>query len=305
VVKEITPENNYDDLELKIETDKNYIKVLQLTDVHLTYWYDSYDRKTINLIDDLLDKDINLIIITGDITLSIFEVFLINKFGKYIDSLNIPWTISWGNHDSYFSNRKKETEALLSENYKNIIFSKGSDLGPESGIGNFRIKTYLNNKLFFNFYLLDSNVIPEDKSLEYTSNYGYFSPRQVSWYQNLASKDLVSSMMVMHIPLYEYESGTIIKGEINEPVCYQGLDTGIFQVIKNETLTKYVIAGHDHTNDAIIEEDGIYLIYGKSTGYNGYGNTKKGVRYFLIYENYLATYTSDLTNKVMDYYETK
>ena len=53
--------------------------------------------------------------------------------------------------------------------------------------------------------------------------------------------------------------------------CCPGED-GVFDVIRRGESTKYVIAGHDHINNWMIDYEGVKLIYGLKAGAGCYWN---------------------------------
>ena len=58
-----------DDDPFVLNMNGDSLKVLQLTDLHLTYGNDSFDRKTLQLIQDLiLSDDFDFVVITGDMS---------------------------------------------------------------------------------------------------------------------------------------------------------------------------------------------------------------------------------------------
>ena len=91
-----------------IDIKKDEVKILQITDLHLTYGFDYLDRKTFNLIDSLVEKEKpDIIVVTGDIMMSIISQKVLKKFIKQMDKYNIPWTFVFGNHEAdYQKNRK-------------------------------------------------------------------------------------------------------------------------------------------------------------------------------------------------------
>jgi hypothetical protein len=61
-------------------------------------------------------------------------------------------------------------------------------------------------------------------------------------------------------------------------VYAQDEDTGMFAAIVEHNKTKGVFVGHDHLNDFSVMVDGIYLAYGRITGFNAYGSLERGGR---------------------------
>ena len=71
--------------------------------------------------------------------------------------------------------------------------------------------------------------------------------------------------------MYIIDQGHHHYGAKYEPVCCQGLDTGLFAAIKEQPTVEWVTCGHDHNNDYQGSYQGINLSYGRKTGYGSYG----------------------------------
>jgi len=69
-----------------------------------------------------------------------------------------------------------------------------------------------------------------------------------------------------------------------EEVCCPAVNTGLFSAITEQKTVEWVTAGHDHNNDYYGLYEGIYLTYGRKTGYGSYGPTwfLRGARVFEI-----------------------
>lgn len=91
-----------------IDVKKDNVKILQLTDLHLTYGFDYLDRKTYKLIDSLImyEKP-DIIVVTGDIFMSIIGERVLKHFIKTMDKYNVPWTFIFGNHEADYHKIEK------------------------------------------------------------------------------------------------------------------------------------------------------------------------------------------------------
>lgn len=266
-------------LEMKGDT----LKILQITDLHLTYGIDDRDRKTFQLIKNLaVSDDYDLIVITGDLTMSPSAPTLFKSLINHMESLEIPWTFIFGNHEtdyhdySDFISRIPETEYLM--------FKVGPEI-TDGGYGNFKIEFTKNDQPFYNAYFLDSKAERDDYTEE-EGEYDYLSLDQVSWYEDQVALDTVESLVFMHIPLRQYIDPETYVGIFREKMVYaQGVDTGFFDAMVTYNKSKAVFVGHDHLNDFYLMMNGIMLAYGRATGYNGYGNLEKGGRHIEILDN--------------------
>src|SRR5690554_2699459 len=97
----ITLIDNYNDESIEIfNINKDEVKIMQLTDIHLTYGFDYLDKKTYKLINNLItNENPDVIVITGDLFMSIIAPRLLKDFIKFIEKYKIPWTLTFGNHE--------------------------------------------------------------------------------------------------------------------------------------------------------------------------------------------------------------
>ena len=282
--------------------DKDFT-VMDITDVHLgcSPYTVTEDKKALEAIHKLADSiKPDLIIVTGDCIYSAPTMGSLSSghsekvFASFMETLGIPWTVAFGNHESEvyaFASRKKMGEILESEDYKNCVFTAG----PEdiTGVGNQVIVVRNNdeNKTVNQvLMLLDSN--------DYTgvmSNYDSIHQDQIDWYkaQITAIADSegktapeISSLAFFHIPVTEYQTAydegcTVLFGAKNEPVCHPAnTDADIFfKEMKEFGSTRAMFAGHDHTNNYCVDYQGILLTYSLSIDYVAYKDIDKTDEY--------------------------
>ncbi len=268
----------------QIEMKGEEVKIMQVTDLHLAYGIDDYDNQTLKLIGDLAKSDnYDLIVITGDLTMSPIAPQLFPKIIKYMESLEIPWTFVFGNHEADFNSYDELLAKIKNTEY--LYFKIGPEL-TDGGYGNFKIQFTKNNQVFYNAYFLDSKAEREIYTEE-EGEYDFLSEAQVTWYEDSVSTDTKDSVVFMHIPLRQYivdPEGDTYVGIFREDKVYaQGVDTGFYDAMVTYGFTKGVFVGHDHKNDFyILTDDDIMLAYGRATGFNGYGNLEKGGRHIEI-----------------------
>lgn len=252
------------------------LNILQLTDIHLTYGIDSNDRKTLEGIKTLVKSEAwDLVVITGDMAMSISGPVLFKKLVNVMESLETPWTFVFGNHETDYSNYSDYLK--YTENTEYLYFKVGPEL-EEGGVGNFRIIFTKDENPFYTLYFLDSHA----ERLSYTEEegeYDYIHSSQVDWVSLHQSEDTTDSLMYFHIPLRQMMNPDTYTGIFEEDKVYaQGIDTGLFDVLVSYGLTKGIFVGHDHLNDFEMTKDGILLAYGQITGYNAYGDLERGGR---------------------------
>lgn len=263
-----------------VTINKDNLKILQLTDLHLTYGFDYLDRKTYKLIDTIIKQEKpDLIVFTGDLVMSIYAKFLIKDFIKKVDTYNIPFTFTFGNHEMEYHTMEQIVNSIKRVKTKNLIFHQGEKLSDDNthGYSNFKIKINLTNRSFY-IYMLDTKANRKDNVLS-DNKYDYLSLEQVDWFYRQAKLDDGKNLVFMHIPLVEYLD---YEGIPNETIWTQGKNTGLFSKLVEVGKTLGVFVGHDHTNEFEFYKDNIMLAYGRNSGYNAYGTNKKGGRIIMI-----------------------
>ncbi len=73
-------------------------------------------------------------------------------------------------------------------------------------------------------------------------------------------------------------------GTRDEEICCGSVNTGLFSALIEQPTVQWVSCGHDHNNDFYGQYQGIYLAYGRKSGYGSYGPDKfaRGARVFEI-----------------------
>ncbi|HOI47021.1 MAG TPA: metallophosphoesterase family protein [Bacilli bacterium] len=282
-------------------------KILQFTDLHLTYGFDYNDRQTYRLIRLAVEQEApDLIVFTGDQTMSPMNKRLYRNFARRMERLNTPWTFVFGNHDDEVNGSKLDLASIALRHSEQLIFQ----VGPKNitGVGNFLIhlKDSVTNDYRFTLYFIDSNahrtyVIDGQKKFWYD----YIYEDQIAWYEAMVNQvsdhvgSLTPSIAFFHIPLPEYldvvdNESLIQTGVRKELPCAPYTNTGMFAKMVELGSTKAVFVGHDHINDYTFVKEGITLGYGRATGFNGYGGTsvEKGARIIEINQN--GTFTTNV-----------
>jgi len=266
-----------DDAPLDFALSSERLKILQVTDLHMSYGIGYNDQRTLNLIKAMaLQEAPDIIVITGDMSMSPQGPVLFSQLYRNMERLGIPWTFIFGNHETDTNDYSKYLSRVQTSS--TLFFKVGPEM-TDGGYGNFIIHTTFDGNPFYNLYLMDSHT--ED---EPDFPYDHLSAAQVAWYTDHAEQDDIDgidSIAFMHIPLMqytEYEDYTLVDGAWGEAVCNQGVDTGFFDAVVAGGVTKGIFAGHDHLNNYSFMKEGVLLAYGNATGYNGYGTTPKGGR---------------------------
>ncbi len=266
-----------DDEPFRINLQKEELNVLQITDLHLAFGIDYRDQKTFKLIRKLTEADsFDLIVVTGDITMSPQAPMLFRQFIRFMETLKTPWTFVFGNHETDFHTYSHFIKQIKNTQY--LYFKVGPYI-PDGGVGNFAIEFFYQQHPFYKAYFLDSKAERKIYTEE-EGEYDYLSLYQVAWYEQHVEQDTTDSWVFMHIPLRQFiEVGDDLIGLFLERKVYaQGKDTGFFDAMVRHGRSKAVFVGHDHLNDFLFLNQGILLAYGRVTGYNAYGYINRGGR---------------------------
>lgn len=295
--------------ELKKTPGKDYV-ILNLTDPQLQNvdWNEKNFRERIlvGTVRELYERvKPDLVTVSGDIGCA-GQYVAYESFADMLDSYQVPWAPVWGNHDDQGGNEpiEKVVEGYLKHPY--CIYEKGD---PEFGNGNYIINITENDKIVENIFMLDSHdreyfINEEGKKVD---RWAKLWIPQLEWYaseiENLKKLGSKESMMVLHIPIYAYQTAanaafrtgldrkSVEPQQSSDPmywnpgyedsfgVMYEGIcsypnEDHAYDYIKKADHTKTIIAGHDHVNNFVIKYDGVRFIYSLKTGAGCYWNEK-------------------------------
>jgi len=247
--------------------------ILQLTDIHIGNKDDR--RKHYDYMDLIIDDaDADMIVISGDI-FTFATKNVAKEFFEYIDSHEIYWTVTFGNHDEqcYFS---IDWLTGYLNNFGSYCLFKDIQDDDVYGNANFAINLMKDGNIKEQVIILDSNRYNFG---EYVG-YDYIKDSQVAWYENLVSRTTqlsggktVPSVMFFHIPLPEWNDAwdaaqegspeaTLLCGEKRENVCCPDINSGLFDSVLKMGSTNGIFVGHDHKNNFSIDYKGVVLGYG-------------------------------------------
>ena len=253
-IKKLEPVVLEDRLSIEKDTDGFYtiisdrdVKIVQLTDIHLGGGWMSKkdDYKVIDTIATMVaEEKPDIVIATGDISYPIpFTAGTFNNqyaariFATVMETLNIPWTVTFGNHDSEIYsiyNREKMGEFYSSDEWKNCLYLMDDE--SVDGVGNSVIKVKNSDGVITQALItIDSNDYPQDNKFAglvagITGNYDNIHENQIDWYKTTCERlnadnkafiektfegdeqthllekyGLVKSLVFMHIPPVEYQ----------------------------------------------------------------------------------------------------
>ncbi len=307
---------------LRFNSDKSF-KIVQFTDVQDN---ENIDPRTVSLIETVLDREKpDLVVFTGDNIArgcdSPEEVQVaIDNFASPVNERQIPWLITFNNHDEDSTPKSGLDKEAMLEIYRsyscniNVPSPKGV-----KGTGNMQtlILKSKGAQPAFNIWALDSGrlapakiagqSLADDTRLpEWRTKlpkWDWIRFSQVKWYMDTSVRlekkyhRKIPSLAFFHIPLWEFyymwESAKNhdVRGEKNENVGPGAFNSGLFTAMLERGDVKGIFVGHDHNNTFDGNYFGIRLGYAGSTGFSAYGlngverNRLRGARVFILNED--------------------
>lgn len=294
------------------KTNDEPFKILQLTDTHIGggVFTKNNDAKSIDsMYKTIKQANPDMIIITGDLiyaftlqSVNADNISTAKAVAKFMERLQIPWTITFGNHDNErtsVANREELAEYFSCNELKYCMFYKNSKNYELSGYGNNIICVeHPGGTLNQILYLFDSH-----KTIG-IGNYDKIHDDQAVWYEDSLksisakygySVTLPKSMAFFHIPMEEYKTAWELyeSGSSEVQYLYGVCDDKIlsYETTKKNTKgilfdtivklgsTQATFCGHDHKNNFAVVYKGIQLTFGASTVYNGIGGISKDDTY--------------------------
>lgn len=304
---------------LKFNDDKKF-KIMQITDIQEI---PNVSIDTLNLLNAALNSERpDLVVLTGDQIKGYGITYkgkgdelhnnvakIINKIMHPITSRNIPFAVTFGNHDRQVGISNEQQFEKIYKKLPNCIYNDENSFDA----GTYNIPIYSNDgkEIVFNLYLIDSQT---DKK---GGGYEPVTKEQIEWYkstrESLKKDDTyIPSILFQHIPLCEYYSllkrvkrfkhkairayrqhknefyilDDNSKGNFLEPPSIPDENTGEFDAISEKGDVIAVFAGHDHKNDFVGKYKNITMGFTPSAGFNEYGNgIHRGVRIIELDEN--------------------
>lgn len=213
-----------------ITAENGKLKIFAITDTHLesmgfyanNHWLKHFEiKKAYSDIKKLIDASSpDLILVTGDVTTDPLSDKVFQQFADFMDDFGIPWTVTFGNHDSEWrASREVLSNILL--NSENCIFQTGPT--NIQGLGNFILNVKNpEGKIFYSVILMDSgdwqkiketkntfnNVVLDKTNRRFSTTQVGISDKQTEWYEWVVNglkkynnNKTVETMAVFHIPL--------------------------------------------------------------------------------------------------------
>lgn len=268
-----------------MEIKANKFRILQLTDTHFGNLPEADDDiRTYKLLEKIiLDTKPDLIIHTGDVMWSDgvknADVVFTNVM-KFIDQFDIPFALTFGNHDTEEIVTREDLRNIYEENIRNK--PKKSDVFLTGDRQSYTINLEKGGELVTVLYMIDSG---EFDRFGY-GKYNWVLPEQVEWFRKVSDKykkndGIKRNVIFQHIPLPEYRDvvDDLLDGycaEEDKTISAPFINTGLFanMVLNGETWG--IVVGHDHDNNFDAVKYGVHLAYANSSGYQTYGDLPKG-----------------------------
>jgi hypothetical protein len=250
--------------------------ILQLTDIHWSLQTDLAQQEAYLNHVFLRAKEasprqtIDLVMITGDCDLISNKEVATRLFDLFL-SWDVPYGLSWGNHDFQGNYSPEWLEALASRGRS--VYKKVDD--SLTGRSNYVVNLIAQNKTVWQIFALDSNSY-QSSSIPARYDYDYIHDDQAEWVNKEAEN--VPSLAYFHIPTEQWPlaeedylknggkgSTSKMKWERNESFCNSKTLSKFFLSALTHDF-KGLFCGHDHSNERAFTYDGVVLSYGLKSG---------------------------------------
>lgn len=256
---------NVSDYKLEMNYKDNF-RIIQLTDVH--FGIEMNFKREVEHLKKMIEHASNpdLIILTGDNFMNANKG-IVDLLFSTLDSYDIPWAITWGNHDLqgdydhfYLNDQVRKTKNALFVDYKDDVLT---------GDTNYFIDLKEGDNVKYRLYIVDSG------SYNYTVgdigyDYGIIEQNQIDHIKAIYEDNPAPGLAFFHIPLLEFQDAwdESLKeehdyfGENNEDSCPGYANLGQYEAFKSCNILGCFV-GHDHINDSTIKfNDEMLLSYG-------------------------------------------
>lgn len=290
-----------------LKFDNGRFKIVQFTDLH---WHEAdfckkQNDSTCALIEEIvrIEKP-DLAVLTGDIIVSWNSSEGWKNFMEFFEKLNLPYVVSFGNHDQETEMNNAQILDYLQTLPHNLTHDAEEGL---SGSGNCSIPVLSSDGKSekWRLYFFDSHSSIKTRTFGW---YDFIRQDQVDWYKRTSDQARLSdgrrlpSLAFFHIPFPEFEVGKWIcpaYGNNEEAVSAPTMNTGLYSAFIDKRDVIGVFVGHDHNNDYMLDMDGnIVLAFGRKSGYPpAYKEVlERGARIIRMHENepVFDTYIRDL-----------
>jgi len=260
-----------DRYEVRFTPDRDRpVRLLQITDTH--FHPSESTERTAAVIRGLVDAEKpDLVIHTGDFVNNDSRGPVEWKALEIMNELPVPWTLCFGNHDY-----------PVHDGAGSLALDAISDAVGHHLQGHVDAPT--GRHYCYRYDLLPGDAVKPAASL-FFFQVGYaegdrkISPPQLEWFDRQMEADEEREVdapitVFVHIPLIEHDrlfKRGPVEGVKKENVCFDS-DTGeSFRHFAGSRRVVGVFCGHDHVNNYHGDWEGTDLVYGRVTGWGGYG----------------------------------
>ena len=260
--------------------NKPKLRIMQIADTHFGSANDlarAKDAHSHRLIRELIEThQPDYIFHTGD--------FINNdqdypEYGSidFMNELGIPWSVVFGNHDHPDGSpgQKSLDQYYSSLGKANVGFAEKQNGGRDYC---YRIDLkHRRGKPVASLFAF--NTGNHDSGMKVSDTQSLWFDHQIEADKSAASESPIYVMQ--HIPMIEYRdlfAQKLAIGRQGEGVCFEQDKGEIFAKYVASKRVKAVFCGHDHVNDYLGQMSGVSLIYGRCSGYSGYGDWERGAR---------------------------
>jgi len=288
-------------------------KIVQFTDLH---WSSEADKAARNDSTQTLMRNVieiehpDLVVLTGDIVVSRGAAKCWQNVIKPMVDAQVPFAVTFGNHDTETDLSKQAMLELLQNNKFNVTYNAEKNL---SGVGNCSLPILSSDGkvMPWAIYLFDSHAYTNDSTL---GHYDWIKIDQIQWYRRQSAEykskngKTIPALAFFHIPLPEFEEVRKQKstiGSIEESVASPRINSGLFASFVEMGDVMGTFVGHDHNNDYTGIWYNICLGFGRKTGYPAAYKEilPRGARIIELYENEkkFDTHIRTLSGTLLDY----
>ena len=251
-------------------------KIVQFTDMHYEHGNPKSDT-TLLAYKRVLDAEKpDLIVFTGDIVTAKPVEEGWNAIAKFAIDREIPFAVTFGNHDDEHGVTRSELGRLITQYPYNVNTLRED--GFEYNLNNV-LQIYgseHNMKTKANIYLIDSKAY---STMSRVGGYGWIPSETIDWYKKQSLQFTINNNMrpipalaFFHIQLPEYKTAfddekNVRYGVRLEKECAPELNSGMFLAMKEMRDVFGVFTGHDHVNNYIVDYYDIALAYGCFSGW--------------------------------------
>lgn len=201
------------------------------------------------------------------------------EFGAipFMDDLGVPWSVVFGNHDhpNDKAGQKSLDEYYAALNHATVGFAERTGGGRDYCYRvDFRVD---GGKPFASILAFNTGNPATGMKVNET---------QTQWFLHQMEADqkakIETPVLVMqHIPTIEYRDvfdQKLAIGRRGEDVCFEQDQGEIFNHYVGSNRVRAIFCGHDHVNDYVGELRKVKLVYGRCSGFSGYGDWERGAR---------------------------